>query len=405
MAAMMNARMNKMIALALAWFAAIPGHAETLAGALEHAWERHPQAAAMTAREAEARARAEVAAGITPGPGKVSLGNVSDQLNGNAGKQEWELEMAVPLWLPGQRAAREAEAELALGEVAARRAALRLQVMGELREAWWNLAAARAVLELSRHRAATARDLEQDVLRRFRAGDLARIDANLARGEYLTAETEALESENAMLQAEQALAALTGRAAPASLAPEEAAAPGGPAENHPRFASAAVSARLARARVKVAEETRRDAPELSVRLFRERGDASVPYGNAVGVKLEVPLSSGARVRQEQSAAQAEAIQGEAELALLRQRLALEMERARADLDLAQRRLVMARERRELAADSLRLAEKSFSLGESDLPSLLRVRAAAFAAEAQLGSARIAREAAVSRLNQAQGVMP
>lgn len=397
--------MNRWIAATLMLALAPPAQAQTLAQALDQAWSRHPQAAAFAAREEAVRARAEVAAGITPGPAALSLSSLNDRLDRNRGRQEWEAEMAVPLWLPGQQTARAAEAASALAEVAAQSRALRLQLAGELREVWWALAAARNARDLAGRRAQTAQSLEADVQRRYRAGELARIDANLARGERLAAEAAVLEAEAALLAAEQRWRSLTGMPAPRELAEEGGADAREPAEDHPRFAAVAAAARTARARLRVAEETRRDAPQLAVRVVRERGEFAEPYANTVGVKLTIPFSSGARVRQESSAARAEASQADAELALARLRLQLEAEQARLDLAAAERQFVMARERRELTADNLRLAEKAFSLGESDLATLLRIRAAAFEAEAFLDRQQIARAAARSRLKQALGVLP
>lgn len=379
--------------------------AQTLAQALEQAWARHPQASAFAAREDEAQARAEVAGGLTPGPAAVSLSSLNDRLNQNRGKQEWEAEMAVPLWLPGQWAAREAEAASMLDEVAARGRALRLQLAGELREAWWALAAARNARDLAGRRAATARALDDDVQRRYRAGDLARIDANLAQGERLAAEAEALEAQAALLAAEQAWRGLVGAPAPAQLAEEAPTSAREPADDHPQLAAAAAAARTARSKLRVAEETRRDAPEFAVRVVRERGDHAEPYANTVGVKLTIPFSSGPRVRQESAAARAEASQADAELALARQRLQLGAEKARLDAAAAGRQLAMARERRALAADSLQLADKSFALGEADLATLLRLRAGAYEAEAFFNRNAVAHAAAESRLKQVLGVLP
>lgn len=405
--------MNIAIALVVGLLFALPAHAQTLAGdqdkflrdAVEQAWSRHPQAAAIAAREAEAQARAEVSAGITPGPASMSLSNLNDRLNHNRGKQEWEVELAAPLWLPGQKAARQTEAESALEEVAARRASLRLQIAGEVREAWWAVAGARNVRDLAARRSATARALEADVLRRFKAGDLARVDANLAQNERLAAETELLEAEAALRQAEQSYRGLTGNSAPAALPAENAIALREPKEDHAQLLALAAAAQLARARLKVAQETRRDAPELALRVVRDRDVFGEPHTNTVGVKLTVPFSSGARVRQESSAARAEALQADAELALARQKVELEAERTRLEFDIAQRQLGMAEERRALTADNLRLAEKSFSLGESDLTALLRARGNAFEAEAFLNRQQVARAAAHSRLKQALGVLP
>jgi outer membrane protein TolC len=384
---------------------ALPSFAQTLSEALNQAWARHPQAAAITAREDEAQARVEVAGGLTPGPAALSLSSLNDRLNRNRGKQEWEAEVAVPLWLPGQQAAREAEAASAVAEAGARRAALRLQIAGEVRETWWAVVAARHARDLAGQRTTTARALETDVLRRFKAGDLARVDANLARGERLAAEAEAIEAEAALQQAELAYRNLTGAAAPAVLPEEQPARMREPAEDHPQLAAAAAAARTARARLKVAEETRRDAPELAVRMVRDRGEFGEPYANTVGVKLTIPFSSGPRVRQENAAARVESSQADAEQALAQLKLKLDAEKARLDLDAAERQFAMARERRELTADSLRLAERAFSLGESDLTTLLRARAGAFEAEAFFNRQQVARAAAQSRLKQVLGVLP
>lgn len=378
--------------------------AGNLALALEAAWARNPQASSLSDREAEADARGALAEALTPGPASLTLGHLSDALTGNRGKREWEVELAAPLWLPSQKAARRGEAASAAGQVAARRAALRLQIAGELREAWWSLAAARNGLDLARRRVETAQALETDVLRRYQAGDLARTDANLARGERLSADSEVAEARSALLQAEQVWRAITGLPAPTTLS-DEAAPPRETVTGHPRLAMAAAAANNAQARLRVAEATRRDSPELALRLVRDRGDAAESYVNSVGIQLKLPFSSDARVRVDQAAARAELVEAEAELQLIRQQLKLDEEKARASLATSERQLDMARERQTLAADNLRLSEKSFALGESDLTTLLRIRAAAFEAESLLHRQRVARQAAQSRLNQTLGVLP
>lgn len=382
-----------------------------LATAAEQAWRLNPQAAGLDAREAEARAAQDVAAGLTPKPGSVSIGNLNDRLNRNLGKQEYEVELAVPLWLPGQKTAREAEASSRLDETLAKRAALRLEVGGELREAWWALAAARSAKLLASRRLETARALETDVMRRYRVGELSRIDANLAQTETHTANAELAEAEATLLQAEQTVQTLTGSPAPKSLDEESPTTrrlfdeTGDSAAPHPLLAVTAAAARSARARVTVADESRRAAPELALRVVRERGDFAESYSNSVGIKLKIPFSSGSQVRRETSAAQAEANQADADLLRTQTRVRLDAERAQRNLQSAERQFAMAQERRQLSAENLRVAEKAFSLGESDLATLLRIRAAAFDADAFFDRQRVARAAAISRLNQALGVLP
>ena len=397
--------MKWLAACAIASLSALPLHAQTLAQALDQAWARAPQAGAFAAREVEAQAGAAIASGLLAAPASVSVSTLNDKLGSGRGLQEWEVELALPLWLPGQRSARETQAQSAVAEVAARRRALRLQLAGELREAWWALAAARTAATLADRRADTAAALESDVRRRVKAGDLARVDANLAAGERLAARAAQLDAGRALRAAEQVWRQLTGTAPPATLAPEPPAALSEAADDHPALAAALAALRAAQAKLLVADATRRDAPELALRYFRERPTYNDEPSHAVGIKLTVPFSSGPRVRQESAGLQAELAQADGELEASRRKLALDTESARLDLDAARRQIDLARERRELGADTLQLAQKSFALGESGLPALLLARAAAYEADALLSREEIAADAAQSRLNQALGVLP
>jgi len=396
----------RLIAMLALVQSALPAHAGALAEALEQAWPLHPKAAALDARAAEAQARSDLAASLTPAPAALSLGHLNDSLGSGRGKQEWEIELAAPLWLPGQKAGRAAEAASVMDEIAARRAALRLELTGELRTAWWALAAARQANDLAQRRLHSARSLEADVLRRYRAGDLSRIDANQARGETLAAQAESLQAETALQQAERVWRGLTRLPAPMRLE-AEALLPGRDtaSESHPRLAALSSAARVANARLKLAQTTRRDAPELAVRVLRERGDSNESYANAIGVKLTIPFSSGPHLRRDTAAARAEATQAEAEQLQAMRWLALDLEQAHRDIAAAEQLAAMAQERREVTADTLQLAEKSFTLGESDLTTLLRARAAAFEAEAMSIQQETARGSAISQLKQALGELP
>jgi cobalt-zinc-cadmium efflux system outer membrane protein len=385
--------------------------AASLADVVEQAWRLHPQAAGLEARDAEARAAREVANGLTPEAASLSFGQLNDRHGQHLGKQEWEVEMAVALWLPGQKEARMAEADSRIAEVAARRAALRLEIAGEVRTTWGALMAARSAMALATRRRDSAQALNNDVQKRFKVGELSRIDANLTQGEVLAAEAETIESRAALHQAEQAFRLLAGAAAPAELGDESVATQRGSPEaataaaGHPQLAAVAALADNARARLKLAETTRRAAPELSLRLLRERGYFADPYGNSVGIKLKIPLSAGAQVRRETSLAQAEAEQAAAEMHRTETRVQQEIERAHRAWEGAERLLTMAQERHRLSADNLRLSEKAFALGEADLATLLRIRASALEAESVDQRQRLARAAAIAHLNQALGVLP
>lgn len=382
-----------------------PASAQTMAQALDQAWSRHPRAVAAAALQDEADARSEAARRLTPGPASLSLGSTSDRFHGNQGQREWEAELAMPLWLPGQRAIQATEAAGAQAEVAAQRALVRLQLAGEVRTAWWTLASARQAAALAARRLESSQALLADVQRRHRAGELARIDANLAHGELLAAQGTLADAEASVQQAERDYLMLTGHQAPQQLNSEQATDRQAPPPDHPLLDAARASVERARARLQWASASRRAPPELALRMVRDRGAAGLPYNHTVGIKLTLPLSSSPQVRQAEAAALAALNEAEAEQEQTQRRLALATDKARSELQTAAQQLARAGERLALDTDTLRLAEKSFALGETSLATLLRARTAALESEALVGQQQIALAAARSRWNQTIGELP
>lgn len=385
--------------------AAAPGG---LGSALEAAWAHDPQAAALRQREVQTQAAQDLAHGWTPGPGAVSVSQLNDRLNQNQGRREWEVELSSPIWLPAQRSARQDEAQRRLDLTAARAAALRWQLAGQLRQRWWAVALARENQALARSRLESARALASTVKARFQKGDLARVDANLAQVEVLSAQSDLIAAEQAVQEAEAQFRALTSEVAPAVLSPELLMSPpsaswDGP--SHPLLLQAQATVNWTQSRLAVVQASRRDAPEVALRWTNERTDAFEPYHQAVGVKVTVPLASDARSRQDGAEVRAELNQAEAEQALIQRQVQQEYVQAYQAWQLAQQQLALAQTRQSLSEDNGRLAQRAFDLGEADLPSLLRARTLQREADVAVKQQQVALELAVSRLLQAQGVLP
>ncbi len=394
------------IALALLMLASAPAAgAQTLAQALEQAWLRYPPAAALEAQGDEAAARVDLADRVVPGAPSATVAARGDRFHRDDGARKWEMEVGVPIWLPGQQAARRSEARALREEVDARRSLLQWTLSGELRVQWWSVASARAARELASRRLDTARQLESDVLRRFESGDLARFDANLARNERLAAEAELAQATAIVQQHEAGLRALTGMGVPSALAGETIATGRLRLEDHPQWRAADAGTRLADAALLATVKSDRAAPHVALRMERDRGDRAAPFANSVGVQLSIPFSWEPQLRRQTAAARAERSRAGAELASIALRLQAAVDSARASLEAAERQMGIARTRQALAADNLRLSERSFALGETDLTSLLRVRAIALEADLLEARQRIASDATRSQLNQALGVLP
>jgi cobalt-zinc-cadmium efflux system outer membrane protein len=377
----------------------------TLTQAFDMAWQRLPVARALPSRTAQARAQSQLADAWTPAPAKLSLGALSDRLYNNTGWREWEAEVSVPLWLPGQRDARQALSTAQQQVLDTQTVAHRMELAGAVREAWWRLAAAANAKAQAQGRLIWAQALLADVERRWKAGELARTDANIARTEVQMAEAEAIEAARVETQVQRSWSLLTGVLPPTVLHEETQAMANAAPKSNPRLLALDSLAMSLRARVRLLDKSQREAPELSLRAFREQSSSNEPVGNAVGIKLSIPLSSAPRVASEGAEIGAELAEAEAQAQQLREQLRFDLDGARQDLDIAQRRLVLADARSALASDTLQLMQRSFALGETDLATLLRARSAAFDAQAERDRQRIARASAISQLNQALGVLP
>lgn len=374
--------------------------------ALDAAWERQPHASAWSERHNAAQAQVDAARRFTPGPSALSVSQQQDRLNQNRGQQEWELEWATPLWLPGQRAGQTVEAEQQVTHTHLQERALRWQLAGEVRQAWWSTAAAQAAWALAKKKVDTAQALAQSVARRVQAGDLARLDGNLAQAEWLQAQSDELAARQSATQMQQAWEALTGWTSAPSTEPEAALDRAPPdLTEHPILMVQSSAVQVAQSRLILLQDSQRAAPELALRWISQRGDRHEPYAQAVGVKLTMPLSSTPLVARDQALARAELAQAEAELTQTSMRTHLAIQQAQQDHDNAAQQLQLAQQRQALTSDNLQLAQRAFDLGEADLPTLLRAGAASYEAQSALQQQTIALAAARSRMLQAQGVLP
>jgi len=380
-----------------------PAGAQTLRDAVEAAWVRQPAARAQATRESELAARRDTANALTPEPPSVGLGYRSDQPFQNEGQREWEGEVALPLWLPGQSARQTALVDAERAQLDGTLAAAKWKIAGEVRDAYWETRIAELEHALATRKVEEAATLAADVARRVEAGDLARVDLNQARGAEQSARAAAAEAELKAFRARQGFEILTGMTAVPAVEETAGAAPA--LDDHPQLASRQRAAATARAKLVQAAEDRRDNPEFALGMRRERGAFDQPYDNSLILKFKLPFATDARNRPRIAAANAELIEVQAEYGLERARIAAEIEAARRGFEQAQTIRTLAAARFALAADTQRLIARAFALGEIDLFTRLRAENERF--DAELGRSRAEAELAraVSRLNQAMGVLP
>ena len=384
-------------------------HAASMHELLERAWANNPQAQTLQAKRAENAAQTLAANSVLPGAPTAILSHRTDQLQSNNGQRESYAGLALPLWLPGQRDARQHQAEADKIALEATINALRLKLAGELREAFWQVRRGQTQTLLDTERVQTALKLAEDVGKRVQAGELAKTDLNVAQNEWRSAQAMLLQNRNALLQAQQALAALTGTAPTAAtdLPPDsvESAQIKALPDRHPVLEEARLAIAVAQARVRGVSESGRDQPELELGAFRDRGNLNANYNNSIALTLRIPFATAARNQPLITAAQTALTSAQAEYARIRLTLEYQQQQAEQTLNTSEQLLDLARQQRNAAQENLVLIQKAFTLGEVDLFTLLRARAAAFDGEQSFLQQEIAQALARARLNQAQGVLP
>lgn len=383
-----------------------------LAQAFDAAWARQPEAQALAARRDAAEAHRRASRAWTPEPAAAEFSTRTDRLTRNEGAREYEAGIAVPLWLPGERGRSAELAEAEAQAVDSRAEAARLRLAAALREQWWHWQRARLDAELAREQRDSAQQIAADVARRVKAGELARADQHQADGALAAAESAVAQADAALAGAALALQASTGMALngepQAGAAPEpepradEAAAA---LATHPALRELDDRGRVAAGAAALATTQRRANPELTFAATVDRGAFGERYAQTLTLGLRLPFGAGPRHEARVAAARAEAAEVEAQRALEQTQLQAGREAARQRVDAARAVLAATERRARLAAESRGFFDKSFRLGETDLPTRLRIEAEALAAEREAGRARVELAAAISDWRQALGLLP
>lgn len=387
---------------------------------LDMAVELDAQSRALISQSGAVSSRYATANSLTPGSPYFSgaqLNNVSGNLRNF---NETEVEVGMPLWLPGQRDAYEATVTTGVREIDERLALRRLEVAGLLRDAWWNAQRAARDASVARTRVAMAHEIGKDMTRRVELGDAAKSDALLAENETLAAETELAQSEGAEKVARVHYAALTGGTTPDGVL--EIIHPMGDVEDHPALRAPKAALARAESQAKLIEATPIDNPDFGLfgrsehnnqysDLFSEPQNPLAPRVNqrtdsgTIGVRFRVPLPTPGRNEPRAAEAAAEITRARADYERTKRFVVAEIKAARIALAAAQKAVKTATQRLAAATEQFELSRKSYALGETSAFDLYRVRQIQLEAQRMQATASVSVGAAVSRLNQAEGYAP
>jgi cobalt-zinc-cadmium efflux system outer membrane protein len=383
----------------------------SLRQAVDAAWQASHQSRSLDNRRKELAAKEKAAGSWLSGEPVAGIAHRTDWLNRNEGFREYEAEIELPLWNPRVRTAAQADVSAQRLGFDAQFALARLKLTGELRALAASAAMAQVELDLNKRKLLDANVLMQDLNRRVKAGENARVDGLQAQLLVQQAQTALAHAESQLTRLQNQWRSLTGLAMVASLneplassaANEATAASVSP--DHPALRQAQAQVSIAQAKLALTAADQRDPMALGLGIARERGSFGVTNETKLRIALRIPLGGDNRNEARDAAARAELDTAQAELDALQRQLPTEVAAATADLRAARFAQTAATERVRLSTEVQILITKSWRLGDGDLPARLRAENEQFEASLSLARAAIDVQRAIANLNQAHGVFP
>ena len=386
-----------------------PSATSSLRDALESAWQKHPFLRSEANRRAEIAGRKLQTQGFISAPLTLGLIHNTDLIGSNNGLRGLEAELSAPLWNRSLRSATQNQIERDELRFALAGLAAKLKLSGELRELAAKYALALADQTLTKRKVAEASALADDVARRVRAGDVARVDNLMAQSAVAqaNAQLESAQIELASIQSQwRALTALSTAPSPLPIMQQPSqSTPSADVQNHPQLleAQAAVNAHQAKLNTTLADS--RDAMEIGVSASREKSARGNPAETSMKFSLRIPFGGAIRNDAKAAAARAELDEAQTALEAAQRQITAELTAARAQLAASERQLILAEQRAKIATEAQSLYAKAFRLGESDLITRLRADNEKFDAELAQSRAQLQLQRAQSQLQQAQGFLP
>ena len=380
-------------------------NALTLRGLLEQALPHYPNSQLLNAKKLELEARQTQAKSLLPGAAAVILRNQNDQLLSRNGETEWEAGIELPIWLSGQRKAREAIAVAASQNLQNDTQNMRLQLAGMVRDALWDTQLMQGLAVIANAKYMAANQLQLDIEKRVKLGDMAQKDLLVALTESLQAESEKIYAEAEVQHAKFRYINLTGlKIIPAEFV-EKKSNKNDTDETHPALLDANGKVALSDERRNLTKIESRDNPTVLIGTRSLRGASDTSYNYSLGITLRIPLQSESRNAPLQAAAEMHYAESQVNLSQLKLLLAAAMHEAEHNLEVGNAQLEVLTKQHNIAQQSLSVTRKAFQLGELDLSDLMRVQIQAFNTEKSLKNQQIQQLWNTARYNQAVGELP
>jgi len=335
----------------------------------------------------------------------LSLRYQTDQFNRDAGLEEYEAGLELPLWRWGEKSASRAFASSLARENLDAKAHLRWEIAGMVRRYLWRIAEAEVDHTMAERFAEIATTVLTKVERAHELGDTAFGEVLIARSNRLQASNRLLEKEAALLDAERAYAILTQDTVRPEFTSEKLSKLTAlPAEHVSIAWLNSQVARASAARERIGKSSR-GRPALTIGPKVEQAPNDPRSYPSVGLTLRFPIATNAYAGPEIASASRALATTIAERDRQLRRLRLMFHEAAHELVVIREQLSAAAESATLARQQIEMGNKAYEAGELNLLNLLLIQNSALAAERQAALLDVAHSRAIAQYNQAVGDTP
>ena len=372
---------------------------------VEKTYQRNPRLEVMQARLKHINALDVSSQSLWASDPALSVNHYNDVLTGSDGLQEWEVGMELPLWLPGQKVARQKTAKQHRSVINASEPALRLEIAGIVRELLWRIALTKNRMSIAEQEWEVVKKLAKDVNKRVELGDLAQSDMILAQQESLSKEAAWRMANQEYSHAQHRYDMITGLNVLPTNFKEIVSDDLSITIDHPALKESHEKVTYSATQRNQIVLEKRGNPSLFIGTRHERGTSNDGFDNAIGLSLTMPLGLSAYITPKLTAAEVDLSENRSQMEILHRELNILMQDASRELSATMEQYEFARRQNELSKRNLAMLRKAFSLGESSLFELIRIQALAFNAERNMHQKYLEVGLQTARLNQAKGIIP
>ncbi len=345
--------------------------AVTLSSLTQKVYELEPARHSELAQQQQINANIALANATFADVKSISLNHQNDVIGSGDGLQEWESIVEMPLWLPGQKQQQLSLSDKLSAELPAYQQQVMLAASAKVRELIWNVVLANTDTKQAYQIWQSAQRLEQDVVARVKAGELAGTEGLLANTNALEMQNQYLLKKSELDFALSSYYVITKERRLPERYEEILSDNYVIDQRHPSLMVLDQHINTLRAKQGLAQFDGAVNPSLSVGVRRERGGHGENFTNSMGLGISFALDNEVYRRPAIADAAKELADAEIIRQQLERELTIKLFSHLHALETKRLQLGLLNEQNETTQQYLALQERAFELGELDLVSLLR----------------------------------